>query len=122
MRLRSVQLAPPFVVMSRNPPAAPMAMCFRSGSAGLTPRLYGLERNTREPFVGKPGEIVTPGETLAAAIRVHARPPLMVFQTRVLEKWKNTRPVASRLAGAGTIAVKNPKPKSESPLVAAAQF
>src|SRR5436305_13243252 len=45
MRLMSVQLAPPLVVMSRKPPAAPTAMRLRS--VGFTPRLYGLERNLR---------------------------------------------------------------------------
>ena len=60
---------------------------------------------------------------VAEAIRVQAKPPLMVFQTREAEKWKNTRPVASRLAGAGMIAVKNPKPaESFKPDVADAQF
>src|SRR5256885_16125963 len=100
MRLTSVQLAPPLVVMSRNPPAAPTAMRFRS--VGLTPRLYGLERKRRPG--GRPGE----GTPTADPISVQFKRPLMLLQTRALEKGKNLRPVAPRLAGAGTMTVKKP--------------
>src|SRR5688572_12158983 len=114
----SVQVAPPLVVMSRNPPPAPTAMRFRS--KGLTPRLYGLERNVRDPSPGKPGEIGGwPGCVLAAPMSCHDSPPLAVRQTRVFEKWKKTRPLESSAAGAGMIAVKNGNPKSASPPVAA---
>src|SRR5262245_52904535 len=115
MRFRSVQVAPPSVEMSRKPPAAPTAIRFRS--VGLTPRLYGLERNRRA--AGRPGDV----GAVAEAIRVQARPPLSVRHTREFVKWKKTRPVASRLAGAGTIAVKNPAPAgSVRPPVPATQF
>src|SRR3989442_741738 len=102
MRLMSVQVAPPSVETSRNPPAAPTAMRLRP--VGLRPRLDGLERKRR--VGGRPGEV----GTVADPIMVKVKPPLVVFHTRELVKWKNTRPVASRFAGAGMIAVKNPAP------------
>src|SRR3954463_7060853 len=114
MRLRSVQLAPPLVVMSRNPPAAPTAMWLRS--MGLTPRLYGLERKRRGG--GGRGEAAPTAEPR----RPQLTPPLLLRQTRAFEKWKKTRPVGSSLPGAGTMAVKNPNPTSERPLVADAPF
>jgi hypothetical protein len=43
---------------------------------------------------------------------------LLLRQTRAFEKWKKTRPVGSSAAGAGTTAVKNPKPTSARPAVA----
>src|SRR5438105_7260122 len=110
----SVQLAPPLVVMSRNPPAAPTATRLRS--AGLTPRLYGLERNRRTG--GKPGE----GTPTADPMRPQVKPPLLLRHTRAFEKWKKTRPVGSSVDGAGTMAVKNPNPTSSRPVVAPAQF
>src|SRR5687768_14948253 len=105
-RSMSCHVAPPLVVMSMKPPAAPTAMRFRS--CGLTPRLYEVERNRRVP--GSPGDNGPPpsdGST-AFPMRFQLRPPLVVRQTRALEKWKNTRPVGSRLPGAATTAVKNP--------------
>ncbi len=59
---------------------------------------------------------------MAEAIRVHVSPPLLLRQTREFEEWKKTRPVGSRFAGVGTIAVKKPNPTSLGPDVAAAQF
>src|SRR5438445_13788817 len=113
MRLMSLQLAPPAVVMSRKPPAAPTAMRFRS--VGLTPRLYELER--KRLASGRPGEV----GAVADAIRVHDKPPLAVRHTRDVEKWKKTRPVASRFAFAGMIAGKKPKPAGpRNPLAAEA--
>src|SRR5258706_15250392 len=114
MRLRSVQLAPPLVVMSRKPPAPPTAIRLRS--VGLTPRSYGLERNRRA--TGRPGEV----GAMAEPIMVKLKPPSMVFHTRALVKWKNTRPVASRFAGAGMIAVKNPAPAASLSAPRVAQF
>src|SRR6476659_6056082 len=101
--------------MSRKPPAAPTAMWFKS--IGLTPRLYGLERKRRARF--NPGET---GLLAALPMRIQFRPPFVVFQTRALEKWKNTRPVESRPVGAGTTQVPNGNPTSDNPPVAAAQF
>src|SRR5215510_3513883 len=110
----SVQVAPPSVEMSRNPPAAPSAM--RLMSDGLTLRLYGLERNLR--VAGRPGEV----GAVAEPKRIQFKPPSLVRHTRELVKWKNTRPVASRAAGAGTIAVKNPAPAESVSAPLAVQF
>src|SRR3954468_15785943 len=66
----SVQLAPPLVVMSRNPPAAPTAMWRRS--MGLTPRLYGLERKRRAG--GRAGGGTPTGEAWGRR-RAGERPP-----------------------------------------------
>src|SRR5688572_15908519 len=114
MRSTSVQLAPPLVVMSRNPPAAPTAMRLRS--LGLTPMLYGLERNRRAG--GRPGEV----GGVAEPIKFQVRPPLLLRQTREFVKWKKTRPVGSRFAGAGRTAVKNPAPALSASAPRATQF
>jgi hypothetical protein len=55
-------------------------------------------------------------------MRVQFSPPLLLRHTRAFEKWKKTRPVGSRPGGAGTTAVKKPKPTSDKPEVAEAQF
>src|SRR4051812_18328478 len=111
----SVQVAPPFVVTSRNPPAPPTAMWFRS--IGLTPRSSGAERKVR--FAGRPG---LTGAKRADPINCQVKPPFVVFHTRVFEKWKNTRPVGSRFAGAEMTAVKTPNALPDSPAVADDQF
>jgi len=50
------------------------------------------------------------------------KPPSFVRHTLEFVKWKNTRPVASRLAGAGMIAVKKPAPALSASAPRAAQF
>ena len=101
----SVQVAPPLVVMSRNPPAGADRDAIQIGRAHAEVVGAGAEA------AGERG-----GRARWAAIggadQVQFKPPLLLLHTRALEKWKKTRPVASRLAGAGTIAVKNPKPTS----------
>src|SRR5262245_14859363 len=100
--------------MSMNPLAAPNAM--RRRSVGLTPRLYGLDRNRL--FAGKPGDVGAVADPRSA----QSKPPFTVRHTRELVKWKNTRPVESRAAGAGTTAVKNPAPAESANAPLATQF
>ncbi len=115
----SVQLAPPLVVMSRNPPAAPTAIRFKS--AGLTPRLYGLERKRRAG--GRPGDAGAPGEATALPMRIQFNPPLLLRHTRALEKWKNTFPVESSAAGARHDGGEEAGiPTSDNPAVADTKF
>src|SRR5262245_26977278 len=110
----SVQLAPPLVVISMNPLAAPSAMRLRS--VGLTLRLYGLDRKRRA--AGRPGDV----GAVAEPMRMKLRPPSLVRHTRELVKWKNTRPVASSGAGGATIAVKKPAPAESVNAPRATQF